>query len=215
MVDPKAVADRIASIRDEVIRAGGQGVQLVAVTKSFPVSALHAAVEGGCDAVGENYAQELLQKVSEGIPAVDVHFIGGLQSNKVKSLAPHVSLWQSVESISVIHELAKRAPGARILLQVDTTGEASKGGIAPAEIEDFYGVAQSVGLSVAGLMTIGPTDPSLALRQKAFKTLRHMVDQLDLAVCSMGMSDDFVEAVECGSTLVRVGSRIFGARVPR
>jgi hypothetical protein len=212
LVDPREVADRICLVREEIIRAGGVAVQLVAVTKSFPRDAIAAAVLGGCDAVGENYAQELLAKVEEGLPPVDVHFIGGLQSNKVKMLAPHVALWQSVDSMSVIHEIAKRAPGARVLLQVNTTGEATKGGITPSGITSFLELAVEVGLAVEGLMTIGPTDAGDSERQRSFTTLRRMVDELGLSVCSMGMSDDFVQAVECGSTMVRVGSRLFGAR---
>ena len=205
MVDPSEVADRISLVRDEIIRAGGVGVQLVAVTKSFPRDAIAAAVLGGCDAVGENYAQELLAKVEEGLPPVDIHFIGGLQSN--------VALWQSVDSMSVIHEIAKRAPGARILLQVNTTGELTKGGIAPHDVASFFDVAVQTGLDVAGLMTIGPTATGVSERERSFTTLRRMVDEMGLSVCSMGMSDDFVQAVECGSTMVRVGSRLFGQRL--
>ena len=213
MVDPAEVADRISLVRDEILRAGGVGVQLVAVTKSFPRDAIIAASLGGCDAVGENYAQELLAKMEEGMPPVDIHFIGGLQSNKVKSIAPYVALWQSVDSMSVIHEIAKRAPGARVLLQVNTTGEQSKGGIATHDVPAFHDAALQSGLTVEGLMTIGPTEGSVSQRRDSFTVLRQMVDELGLSVCSMGMSDDFVQAVECGSTMVRVGSRLFGQRL--
>lgn len=213
MVDPTEVADRISLVRDEILRAGGVGVQLVAVTKSFPRDAIVAAALGGCDAVGENYAQELLAKMEEGVPPVGIHFIGGLQSNKVKSIAPYVALWQSVDSMSVIHEIAKRAPGARVLLQVNTTGEQSKGGIATDDVSAFHDAALQSGLTVEGLMTIGPTEGSVSQRRDSFTVLRQMVDELGLSVCSMGMSDDFVQAVECGSTMVRVGSRLFGQRL--
>lgn len=213
MVDPNEVADRISLVRDEIIRAGGVDVQLVAVTKSFSGDAIAAAVLGGCDAVGENYAQELLAKVEEGLPPVDIHFIGGLQSNKVKLIAPHVALWQSVDSMSVIHEIAKRAPRARVLLQVNTTGELTKGGIEPHDVASFLDVAVQAGLVVEGLMTIGPTTTGVRERQESFTSLRRIVDEMGLSVCSMGMSDDFVQAVECGSTMVRVGSRLFGQRL--
>lgn len=214
-VDLGEVAARVAQVREEVIAAGGAGVSLVAVTKSFGVDAINAAHLAHCDAIGENYAQELLDKVAEGLPPVQVHFIGHLQSNKVRQLAPHVDLWQSVESGSVVRELARHSPGARVLVQVNTTGEGTKGGLAPSDVGRFVEACQQSGLGVEGLMTIGPTDGSLQEKVAAFRTLRALVDGNGLAVCSMGMSDDFIPAVECGSTMIRIGSRLFGPRSRR
>jgi pyridoxal phosphate enzyme (YggS family) len=213
MIDAKEVADRVARVRSEISNAGGSEVSLIAVTKSFGIDALRAASAAGCEGVGENYAQELLEKVRDGIPPIDVHFIGALQSNKVRSLAGHIALWQSVDRESVVDELGRRAPGASILIQVDTTHEPSKGGVAPELLDTLRTRAESVGLVVKGLMTIGPTDGTPQECEKSFEMLRRLVNEQGLSVCSMGMSADYGIAVACGSTMVRVGSGLFGDRV--
>ena len=212
MIDASEVADRVAHVRSVIATAGGTDVSLVAVTKSFGVEAMHAALTAGCDAVGENYAQELVDKVALGLPSIDVHFIGALQSNKVRRVAQHIALWQSVDRESVIDELGKRTPGAAILIQVDTTGELSKGGVTPGELEAMRTYAEDCGLRVTGLMTIGPTDGSVSECEESFVLLRRLVSEHGLTVCSMGMTDDYNIAVACGSTMVRVGSGLFGAR---
>jgi pyridoxal phosphate enzyme (YggS family) len=213
MIDAKEVADRVARVRSEISNAGGSEVSLIAVTKSFGIDALRAASAAGCEGVGENYAQELLEKVRDGLPPIDVHFIGALQSNKVRSLAGHVALWQSVDRESVVDELGRRAPGASILIQVDTTHEPSKGGVAPELLDTLRTRAESVGLVVKGLMTIGPTDGTPQECEKSFELLRRLVNEQGLSVCSMGMSADYRTAVACGSSMVRVGSGLFGDRV--
>ena len=213
MIDAKEVADRVARVRSEISNAGGSEVSLIAVTKSFGIDALRAASAAGCEGVGENYAQELLEKVRDGIPPIDVHFIGALQSNKVRSLAGHIALWQSVDRESVVDELGRRAPGASILIQVDTTHEPTKGGVAPELLDTLRTRAESVGLVVKGLMTIGPTDGTPQECEKSFELLRRLVNEQGLSVCSMGMSADYGIAVACGSTMVRVGSGLFGDRV--
>lgn len=212
MIDANAVADRVAHVRSVINEAGGTDVSLVAVTKSFGIDALRAASEADCDAVGENYAQELLEKTAHGLPPIDVHFIGALQSNKVRLLAGHVALWQSVDRESVVDELSRRVPGASILIQVDTTQEPSKGGVVPGRLEPLRERAESRGLIVKGLMTIGPTDGTQQECEKSFTMLRQLVNEHGLTVCSMGMSADYPIAVACGSTMVRVGSGLFGGR---
>ena len=212
MIDPVEVAEKVHAVRSTIEKAGGIGVALIAVTKTFGVEAIMAARDAGCDGVGENYAQELLAKIDEGIPPIDVHFIGAVQSNKVRQLASHVALWQSIDRESVIRELGKRAPGARILLQVDTTGEPTKGGVDPSGLDALLRSAEISGVHVEGLMTIGPTHGDHDACVKAFSLLRSLVDSYGLGTCSMGMSDDYELAVSCGSTMVRVGSRLFGSR---
>ena len=212
MINPDEVAERVAQIRVEIAQRCQHSVSLVAVTKSFGIDAINAAFASGCDAIGENYAQELLDKASLHLPRVDIHFIGGIQSNKVKALAPHVALWQSVDRPSVIDELAKRAPNAEVLLQVNTTGEGTKGGVAPQALEGLLERALRGGLVVRGLMTIGPTHGSDAEKKAAFGLLRSLAVEYGVTECSMGMSGDYAIAVECGSTMVRIGSRLFGDR---
>ena len=212
MIDPQEVALRVQQIRSEIARASSSPVAIIAVTKTFGHDAIRAAVIAQCDAVGENYAQEVLAKVAEAPIDLPVHFIGAIQSNKVRQLAPYISLWQGVDRLSAISEIGKRAPGAEILLQVNTTNEDTKSGVAPAEVESLLAAGQDAGLVVRGLMTIGPTSGDIAEAEKAFLSLRSLADSLHLAECSMGMSDDYLVAVACGSTMIRIGSRLFGSR---
>ena len=212
MIDPQEVALRVQQIRSEIARASSSPVAIIAVTKTFGHDAIRAAVIAQCDAVGENYAQEVLAKVAEAPIDLPVHFIGAIQSNKVRQLAPYISLWQGVDRLSAISEIGKRAPGAEILLQVNTTNEDTKSGVAPAEVESLLAAGQDAGLVVRGLMTIGPTSGDIAEAEKAFLSLRSLADSLHLAECSMGMSDDYLVAVACGSTMIRIGSRLFGFR---
>ena len=212
MIDPHEVALRVQQIREEVARASSTPVAIIAVTKTFGHDAIRAAVAAHCDAVGENYAQEVLAKVEESPIELPIHFIGAIQSNKVRQLAPYISLWQGVDRESVISEIGKRAPGAEILLQVNTTNEETKSGVRPQDVESLLAAGFKAGLAVRGLMTIGPTSGDLGDAEKAFLSLRSLADSLHLPECSMGMSDDYRIAVECGSTMIRIGSRLFGPR---
>jgi len=215
VIDPAEVASRVQIVRNEIASAGGIHVQLIAVTKTFGNDAVDAAFSAGCDAIGENYAQELHAKIEHGLADIPVHFIGAVQSNKVKLIASSVSMWHTVDRESVIVEIAKRSPGAAVLLQVNTTAEPTKGGVAPAEVDALRVRATEAGLSVRGLMTIGPTHGSSREQESAFQLLRRLADEQQLPECSMGMSDDFPVAVACGSTMVRIGSRLFGARAAK
>ena len=212
MVDPHVVASRVQEIRDDIARLASHSVAIIAVTKTFSTDAWVAARDAGCDGIGENYAQELLEKIHVMDAPLPVHFIGALQSNKVKALAPHVSMWQGVDRESVIAEIAVRAPGARILLQVNTTSEVSKSGVAPKDVEGLRASAERAGLDVAGLMTLGPTSGTEAEIRRAFTALRALADEHHLVECSMGMSGDYRIGLECGSTMIRIGSMLFGAR---
>jgi hypothetical protein len=162
--------------------------------------------------VGENRAQELLEKAEQldgSAPAPRWHFIGQLQRNKVRMLAPRVALWQSVDRADLADELGRRAPGARVLLEVNVAGEAQKGGCAPSETSRLAEHCQVQGLVVEGLMTVPPAagDP-----RPHFARLRALTDELALPVCSMGMSGDFEAAIGEGATMVRVGTAVFGPR---
>jgi len=212
-IDPVEVSRRVADVRARAAGLGGKDVAIVAVTKSFGIDAIGAAHAAGCDGIGENYAQELLSK-APSIPAgLPVHFIGRLQSNKIRSLATVVSVWESVDRPSVVDELAKRGPvSRRVMLQVDTTGEPSKGGCDPSGLDALLDRASGAGLVVEGLMTVGPTGGSRASCASAFGLLRRLADERGLRECSMGMSDDWEVAVEQGATILRLGSALFGAR---
>ncbi len=201
------VGQRIEAVAD------GRNVTMVAVTKAHPVELAVRAVSAGLVDLGENYAQELAAKapVLAGGGEHRWHFIGGLQRNKVKLLAGSVALWQTVDREALAVEIAKRAPGAAVLVQVNTTGEQQKSGCEPRHAPHLVGAARAVGLDVRGLMTVGPTDPSLDPRP-CFAALRTLAERLELPELSMGMSADFELAVAEGATIVRVGSVLFGAR---
>ncbi len=214
------VATRVAELRDRISRAGGIGVGIVAVTKTFGIDAWSDAKFAGCEAVGENYAQELIAKSKqvERLDRLPVHFIGQLQTNKIKSLFDIVDVWQSVDRASVITELVKRHTGraidgrCEILVQVNTTSEMDKGGCDPIEVEALVHQARQGGLDVTGLMTVGPTDMDRGKTRAAFRLLKQMALDLGVGQLSMGMTADVEIAVEEGSTLVRVGTALFGQR---
>ena len=214
------VATRVAELRDRISRAGGIGVGIVAVTKTFGIDVWSDAKFAGCEAIGENYAQELIAK-SQQVARADrlpVHFIGQLQTNKIKSLFDIVDVWQSVDRASVVTELVKRqlartsAGRCEILVQVNTTSEIDKGGCEPTEVETLVQQARKGGLDVTGLMTVGPTDMDSGKTRAAFRLLKQMASDLGVEQLSMGMTADVEIAVEEGSTLVRVGTALFGQR---
>jgi PLP dependent protein len=214
-----AVAERLGAIRreiDGIERTFTHPVEILAVTKGFGDDAIEAAVGAGCRHIGENYAQELVAKrgVIERL-GPDVHFIGRLQTNKVRIIAGLVDVWASLDRESVVDEVAKRAPGARVLIQVDTSGDPAKGGCAFADVVHLVERARASQLRVDGLMTVGPTGLPAESARPGFRRVRALVDELGLEVCSMGMSGDLRVAVAEGSTEVRIGTALFGPRPPR
>lgn len=213
--DPAEVARRVERVRERIDAAGGAGrVTLVAVTKGFGVDALEAAMSAGVTDIGESYARESIGKLAElgkRKAELTVHFIGQLQRNKVRALAGIVDLWQSVDREPLIAELAKRTAGAAVLIQANLSGEPGKGGCAMDDVGRLVEVARDHGLDVRGLMGVGPAgDPSLA--EPGFVSLARLKDRLGLEICSIGMSHDLEIAVRAGSTMVRVGTDLFGPR---
>ncbi len=216
---PEEVRARLEVLRSRIAAVGGDvdAVTVLAVTKGQPAAVVNLALAAGMSELGENYAQELVAKVAWadvhlGVPsAARWHFIGHLQRNKVRQLATHVWLWQSIDRASLLAEVARRAPGARVLIQVNATHEAQKAGCAPKETTALVQAAERMGLEVLGLMTVGPSDETLDPRP-GFELVRTMVDRLKLSICSMGMTGDLEAAIQCGSTMVRVGTALFGPR---
>ena len=203
----------LETVHERIEDAGGDpaAITLVAVTKGMaPEVAVQAAADGYRD-LGENYAQELLAKAALVGGDVRWHFLGRLQRNKVRQVAPHVALWQSVDREPLVAEIAKRAAGAAVLVQVNVSGEEQKGGCDPEGTAALVDAARAVGLDVQGLMAVGPTGPPEAARD-GFRWLRAEVDRLGLTVCSMGMSADLEVAVQEGTTMVRLGTALFGPR---
>lgn len=218
MIDGAVVADRLAHVRERIAAAGRtpEDVTVVAVTKGFGVDALDAAKAAGLDDLGENYAQELVEKGNEH-DGRRWHFLGHIQRNKVKAIASIVHLWQGVDRVAAGEEIAKRAPGARVLVQVRLSDDdrgpnvAARNGCRPDDVPALVERLDSLGLDVRGLMAVGPPGPP-ELARAGFRSVSAMADRLGLAERSMGMTDDLDVAVEEGSTMVRVGRGLFGAR---
>jgi PLP dependent protein len=223
LADPATIRTRATEIRDRLRAAGDAGdrVTLIAVTKGFPPQLAANAVAAGLVDLGENYAQELVDKAhllagADATPVAGVrwHFIGGLQSNKIKVLAGTVSLWHTVDRSSLADGIARRDPGAAVLVQVNTTAEPQKSGCEPGVAPALVDHARSLGLAVRGLMTIGPTSPADDPRP-CFVRLRQLAEVCEVDELSMGMSSDYELAVREGSTMVRIGSALFGQRPGR
>jgi pyridoxal phosphate enzyme (YggS family) len=227
-----SIAENLASVRDRIARAATavgrspEGVRLVAVSKTKPASAIREAYEAGHRDFGENYAQELAQKAQELADLVELrwHFIGHLQTNKVKLVAPVAHMVHTVDTPSLARELGKRAGkegcgDARermpVLVEVNVGGEAQKHGASAGALgEVLEAIDAQPALRARGLMTMPPHDLEGARRAfEALVSLRGLHGgRARLPELSMGMSDDLEVAIACGSTMVRVGTAIFGAR---
>lgn len=215
MIDPGEVADRVRAVRARIdAAADGRSVRLIAVTKGFGPDAVRAALGAGITDIGESYAQEMTAKFEEfgTLPLdVNIHFIGRLQTNKVKMLSGRVDVFQSVDRQSLVQEIARRSPGAALLIQLDLSGETTKGGCPFEAAPGLVGYARDLGLDVRGFMGIGPTGPA-ELARRGFAKLVALADDMGLPERSIGMSGDLEIAVEEGSTMVRIGRDLFGPR---
>ena len=196
-------------------------MRVIGVTKSFGPEAVRAAVDAGLTDLGENYAAELVGEGRRGRRAfgtraeasgVTWHFLGAVQRNKVAQLAPLVGVWQSVARVAEGERIARFAPQARVLVQVETTGLPGRNGCPPAATAELVAQLGDLGLDVRGLMTVAA--PGAGAAKEAFELLGRLADALGLEERSMGMSDDLEAAVAAGSTMVRIGRALFGTRPP-
>jgi PLP dependent protein len=204
------VAERLATARQRIAAVGGTDVEVIAVTKGFSVDVFDAVRSVGLTSVGESYAQELVDK-HLGIGELSCHFIGRLQTNKVRLLVGLVQSIDVLDRASVIDEVARRMPGMAVMVQVNVSAEPQKGGCNPTDTHALVDRCLRGGLDVVGLMTIGRAgDASDTAAGCAL--LRRQVDELGLRHCSMGMSDDLEIAVREGATQVRLGTALFGSR---
>lgn len=215
-LDPVVFRRRLEVVRERISAAGGdpEAVVIVGVTKTVSAAAAAVAVDAGVVDLGENYAQELVAKAAAlgalGPPGSPRwHFLGRIQTNKIARLAPLVTLWQGVSAESEAVALARRVPGAHVLVEVDVVG--GRQGCPPEETVDLVLAARDAGVVVEGLMTVAPPrDPEGARR--AFVTVARLADRLALPIRSMGMSDDLEVAIGAGATMVRLGRALFGPR---
>ncbi|MCG6230363.1 MULTISPECIES: YggS family pyridoxal phosphate-dependent enzyme [Vibrio] len=202
-------------------------VQLLAVSKTKPVEAILEAAEAGQRAFGENYVQEGCDKVqffAEHHPELNLewHFIGPLQSNKTRLIAEHFDWMHTIDRAKIAQRLSEQRPAhlppLQVLIQVNTSGEASKSGVSE---NDLFTLAELISglpnLTLRGLMSIPENVPDYASQLAAFRQLAALKDQLaekydGIDTLSMGMSGDMAAAIEAGSTIVRIGTAIFGQR---
>ena len=218
------VDENLKLIRENVGEAAekcgrkAEDIRIMAVTKTVAPEIVNHAIELGLDLLGENRVQEYLSKAEAYSPA-EVHFIGGLQTNKVKYIIESVSMIQSVDSLKLGTEIdrlaAKHGRVMDILCEVNIGGEESKGGVAPDKLRELIAqLAQLKNIRIKGLMTIPPPSQSdifLGRMQELYNDLRdNKIEGADMQVLSMGMTHDYAEAVKYGSTLVRIGSGLFG-----
>jgi len=214
------IAENLRGVRERIDRACERArrdpasVKLVAVSKVQPVEAIREALGAGQHAFGENYAQELREKADAIASPVEWHFLGALQTNKVKMIVGKVALVHTCDRPSLAQELNKRAAALgttqRVLVEVNLAEEPQKGGIAPRGLASFVEeIGKLSALRCEGLMCIPPAEDD---PRKHFQRLRELRDQLGLRELSMGMSADYETAIEEGATIVRVGTAIFGER---
>ena len=226
------IAENVKNIREKIknacIAAGRNpdSVTLIAVSKTFGFHEIEEAVRAGVLDIGESYVQEIAEKRRQVLePGIRWHFIGHLQSNKVKYIADWVHLIHSVDNENVAVEIQKR--GLRlgrvidVLIELNTSGESSKFGVKPGRAIDLVRkISTQPNLKVRGLMTVGPFLPDPAQSRPSFRLLKTVFDEINSAHIlqepmehlSMGMTHDFPVAIEEGATMVRIGTAIFGAR---
>ena len=227
-----SIAENVAAIRariDAAAYACGRDpreIQLCAATKMNDADAVRQAIAAGVDLCGENRVQELTAKLQENAyEGAPIHFIGHLQTNKVKQVVGKVDVIQSVDSLRLLKainaEAAKQGIIQNILLEVNVGAEESKSGFAPDEVLPLLEqISEFPHLFVRGLMTIPPISQNSGDNRKFFQKMLQLsvditakkYDNVLVNCISMGMSDDFEDAVACGSTMVRVGTAIFGKR---
>jgi pyridoxal phosphate enzyme (YggS family) len=209
------VTENVDRVWNRIADAGGDpaAITLVAVTKAHGPEIVATALAAGLHDLGENYAQELAAKADAQPDNAPLrwHFIGQLQRNKVRSIAHLVALWQSVDKLTLGEEIAKRAPGAEVLVQVNLTDDPGRGGARPAMVPGVVDGLGDLGLDVRGLMAVGPPGGPDAARP-GFAEVVALADRLGLPVRSLGMTDDLEVAVQAGTTMIRIGTGLFGSR---
>lgn len=212
----------LATIREAAAAVGRDpgGVTLIAVSKTQPIERIEAALEAGQRRFGENYVQEAAGRwpaLRERFSGIELHLIGALQTNKAKEAVALFDVVQTLDrprlAAALAKEMARQGKRLGLFVQVNTGAEPQKAGIMPEEADGFIALCREThGLEIKGLMAIPPADEDIALHTAFLAKIarRNGIDQL-----SIGMSDDYADAIRFGATHVRVGSAIFGARAPR
>ncbi|MBO4877349.1 MAG: YggS family pyridoxal phosphate-dependent enzyme [Ruminococcus sp.] len=219
----EAVQDRLREIRENIAEAcdkyrSDDNVGIMAVTKTVPPEVVNWVFDMGLDLLGENRVQEFQSKKDIYLPQARVHFIGHLQTNKVKYIINDMDMIQSVDSIRLGQEIDRLAAANNrimdILCEVNIGGEESKDGVAPEELKGLLDELSALEhINIRGLMTIPPPSDSDIFLGRMAELYGSLKDEYGMDTLSMGMTHDYVQAVRHGSTLVRIGSGLFGARI--
>ena len=221
----KQICENIAAAAQSVGKTAGD-ITFLAATKTVEPAVINHAISLGLRYIGENRVQELLSKYeSYDLDHASLQFIGHLQTNKVRQIVGKVDLIQSVDSVKLAQEIARCSEKlgiiTDILLEVNIGREENKSGVLPEALPELIDEIRSIGaVRVRGLMAIPPICNHAQENCKFFDNMRHIfldmrgknIDNISMDVLSMGMSDDYVEAIRCGANMVRVGSALFGAR---
>lgn len=214
-----SIAEKVRQIQEQVReRASGRAVTIVGVTKTVPAQGAAEAYAAGLQIFGENRIQEALPKISQlSNLAITWHFIGHLQTNKAREAVRNFSCIQSIDSLKLLQQVEKEArkSGKRmdIFLELNLGNEESKHGFAESEISAALQTAAGMmSLNLRGLMAIPPFVENPEAVRPYFKRMRELAGQHNLPELSMGMSHDYLVAIEEGSTMIRVGTAIFGQR---
>lgn len=223
-----SISQNLAQIQQQIESLSAEfqreNVRLLAVSKTKPVSAIEEAIQAGQKAFGENYVQEGVEKIAYFNQQADLewHFIGPLQSNKTKLVAAHFDWIQTVDRLKIAQRLSEQRPADKaplnVLIQINISDEASKSGIAPEEMLPLAKeIALLPNLKLRGLMAIPKPEHEPAQQKIALSKMQQLFNRLQtefegIDTLSMGMSDDMAAAIECGSTMVRIGTAVFGAR---
>jgi len=201
-LDAGRIRENLARVREDL----PDGVQVLAAVKYVPLEELGTLAAAGIELVGENRAQDLVAK-AQAHPEFRWHFIGQLQSRKVKVILPHVDLIHSIASDSALRQLERHGtPETKILVEVNTAGEEGKAGIAPEELGAFI---ERCPVTVAGLMTMPPFTEDPEASRPHFAALQRLADEHGLRELSMGTSQDYRVAAEEGATIVRLGTSLY------
>ncbi len=223
------IAENLQAVHDRIRRAAAaahrsaEDIRLLAVSKTFDASAINAAWQAGQRAFGENFVQEALDKIA-GLNDFDIewHFIGPVQGNKTRPIAEHFAWVHSIEREKIAQRLNDARPAhlppLNVLIQVNVSGESSKSGVAPGQERALAAMIRTLPrLRLRGLMAIPEPTPDATLQRRRFALLQSLQQELQsddssANTLSMGMSDDLEAAIAEGSTMVRIGTAIFGSR---
>jgi PLP dependent protein len=204
-IDPAVVRANLERVRERA----GEGVEILAATKYVPIEEMGTLAEAGVELVGENRLQDLEAKRDRWGDAFTWDFIGNLQSRKLKRILPLVRVIHSVATDSVLEQLGRHGePGTEVLIEVNLSGEESKGGVAPADLAAFV---ERCPVRVGGLMTMPPFASDPEASRPYFARLAELAAELGLARLSMGTTQDWPVAVDEGATIIRLGTALYRA----